>query len=385
VIPQRRPVVSMFTRELNTYRVPFFEQARGLLDARDIEFKLFLGGATGDDRAKADNASLDWAESLSTRSFSVRGSELWWQPAVGVALKSELAITEQATKQLVNLPLSVLQRAGRVRHCLWGHGTNFQASIEANRGERAKRWFTSAAHWFFSYTQLSTRLLVESGFPVDRITTLNNSTDTARVRSIRQSQDSSTPAMARRRLGISDGPVVGYIGGLYPPKRTVFLVESLVQLRQMVPNVSAVIVGTGSEAEHVRRAAEQHEWFHHLGPIYDDERINVAAMFDLLIMPGLVGLNIVDGFAMGLPTITTAIDYHSPEISYLLDGINGVIAPESSTASEFAQVVCELLADPQRLAILRAGAVESGAELGVEPMAEAFASGVAAALERDRR
>jgi len=375
----------MFTRELNSYRVPFFEHARLLLDAQGIEFKLHLGGATLEDRAKADVASLDWAESLPARSISVRGSDLWWQPAIGIARNSDLVITEQATKQLINLPLSVLQRSGGVRHCLWGHGVNFQASIEGNRGERAKRWFTSAAHWFFSYTELSTRVLIDGGFPADRITTLNNSTDTAHVRSIRQALDSSSPAHIRRRLGIADGPVVGYVGGLYPPKRTAFLVESLVQLRQVVPNVSAVIIGSGSEVGHARRAAEQHEWFHHLGPIYDDQRIHIAAIFDLLLMPGLVGLNIVDGFAMGLPTITTAIDYHSPEIIYLVDGVNGIIAPESSTASEFAQVIGDLLGDPERLATLRAGAEESGAGLGVEPMAQAFETGVGAALKRARR
>jgi L-malate glycosyltransferase len=39
-----------------------------------------------------------------------------------------------------------------------------------------------------------------------------------------------------------------------------------------------------------------------------------------MLMPGLVGLAVLDAFADGIPRVTTVIEYHSPEIEYLVPG-----------------------------------------------------------------
>jgi len=186
-------------------------------------------------------------------------------------------------------------------------------------------------------------------------------------------------------LGIGDGPVVGYLGALYGPKRVPFLLDALAGLRERVPSVEVIIIGSGREAELVTQFASTNPWVHPVGAQYGLERVRYGLVCDALLMPGLVGLNVVDGFALGLPTITTDIDYHSPEIAYLQHGENGWIVPADATPGEFAAQTAELLEDRGKLAQLQQAAFASGSALGVEPMAERFAAGVRLALDAPRR
>ena len=48
-------------------------------------------------------------------------------------------------------------------------------------------------------------------------------------------------------------------------------------------------------------------------------------MSKLFLMPGLLGLAVLDAEVMGLPVVTTRYPWHSPEIAYLRDGETGVI------------------------------------------------------------
>ena len=379
------PRVAMITRELNSYRVPFFEASRALLTERGVEFEVYVGGATAADRSKKDPAVLDWAQELAVREFTIRERNVWWQPVLGLSQQVNLIITEQATKQLVNLPLALLQRRGRIRHCLWGHGRNFQRSIDGGQGEDLKQWFTRDAHWFFSYTDASTAALTGTGFPAERISTFNNSTDVAAIREQRASITEDHLQRVRQDLGIGDGPVVGYLGALYPPKRTDFLLHAVDALRAEVPNVEVVIIGGGSDALKASDFAATRPFVHALGAMYGTERVEVALLSELLLMPGLVGLNIVDGFAMGLPTVTTDIDYHSPEISYLEHGRNGWVSDVSASPQTYASDVAAILRDPARLAELQKGAEQAGDDLGIDEMATRFTNGVLAALSAPNR
>jgi glycosyltransferase involved in cell wall biosynthesis len=370
------------TRQLSSYRVPFLNRVRELLGERDVSFEVYFGSASGQDLQKGDDAELSWASTLRSRRFHLGPVEFWWDPIVWRALTTDLMVTEQASKQLANVPLSVLQRCGLVRHALWGHGVNFQIPIESGRGEGLKRWFTSAAHWFFAYTTSSEDALVELGFPPDRITTFCNSTD---VEGIRATLSESAASALRGELGIVEGPVVGFIGGLYPPKRPEFLLASLDEMRSRLPHLNAIIIGGGSQAGLAEEFSQERPWLHYLGPRYDDDRVHYGQLFDVMVMPGLVGLNVVDAFALGVPTATTAVDYHSPEFVYLEDGANGIVIPATEEPEGFASAVVELLQDPPRLQRLKQGAWASGDQLGTEQMAERFVDGVISALEAPRR
>lgn len=379
------PVVTILFKNCNQYRVPFFRHLRSNLEQKGIELRLVVGGGLPEDLAKGDIAadSLPWAEERPFRSISAFGHTMLWQPGFDLARSSDLVITEQASKQLFNIVLSYGQRLLGTRHAFWGHGRNFQASLEGSAGEGLKRMLTKRAYWFFAYNEMSSEAAVDFGMHPDRVTSVMNSTDTEHMRDVRMALAPETADDVRSQLGIGDGPVAMYLGGIYRHKRPQYLVDAAVELRKLIPNFEMVVIGSGSEVGIIEEAAEQHSWFHHLGARYGDERIRLASVADLQLMPGLVGLNVVDGFALGLPTITTDIDYHSPEIDYLLDGVNGVVTPANATPAEFAKATADVLSDPERLAFLKNGAELAGRELSIQDMARRFADGIVQALREN--
>jgi glycosyltransferase involved in cell wall biosynthesis len=99
-----------------------------------------------------------------------------------------------------------------------------------------------------------------------------------------------------------------------------------------------------------------------------------------MMMPGLVGLVVVDAFAAGLPLVTTRIDTHSPEIEYLEPGVNGLVTEPD--AGSLATACVELLQSPPLLERLRAGCSESSRVYTLEAMVERFARGVQDALDQ---
>ncbi len=378
-------VVAVLLKNLNQYRVPFYEVVREDLRAHNIELRLIVADGMTEDHAKGDRATLPWAEHRPFREFSLAGKTLLWQPGFDTASGADLIITEQASKQLFNIVLAYGQRGLHTRLAFWGHGKNFQTSIEGSSGEGLKRRLTQKSHWFFAYNALSAEAAVEAGMPADRITSVMNATDTENIRSVLASLPESTNADVRAQLGMGDGPVVLCMGGMYPPKRPAFLLEAAYALRERVPDVELLVIGGGSEQHLVAEAAEQHPWIHATGPIYGDERLRLASVAALQVMPGLVGLNVVDAFGLGLPTVTTDIDYHSPEIDYLVDGVNGVVVTGDPSPAEFAAGTAAVLVDSERLQALRSAADETGRELTIENMARNFTEGVIDALNAPAR
>ena len=186
-------------------------------------------------------------------------------------------------------------------------------------------------------------------------------------------------------MGIGSGPVGLFMGGLYPYKRPELLLEAAIEIREKCPDFELVIIGDGSSSQVVADAVEQYPWIHWLGAMYGDSRMGPASLASVQLMPGLVGLNIVDGFALRIPTVTIDDDGHGPEIDYLENGQNGIMLPRSSTASEFALAVAELLSDENRLSTLQSGASLSGDRLSIEDMATRFADGIEEALAADSR
>lgn len=77
----------------------------------------------------------------------------------------------------------------------------------------------------------------------------------------------------------------------------------------------------------------------------------------VFLMPGLVGLAILDAGAAGLPLVTTDYPWHSPEIAYLDPGVNGLPIRLWRDPGAYVDAVAGLLADSAWLASMRAEAI----------------------------
>jgi glycosyltransferase involved in cell wall biosynthesis len=80
--------------------------------------------------------------------------------------------------------------------------------------------------------------------------------------------------------------------------------------------------------------------------------------------------------------LTTDCGIHSPEISYLEDGVNGLMT--ANDLQIYVDACVRLLQDPVELDRLRAGCAASAREYTVENMAQRFADGIVRSLEAPR-
>ncbi|MBT9590474.1 MAG: glycosyltransferase family 4 protein [Thiobacillus sp.] len=343
---------------------------RESLAERNIRLELLVGQGTPAEEKKQDAGELSWAKPIPTHYLA--GGRLCWQPVQRHLGEASLVIVTQENKLIQNHLLLLAPR--RFKLAFWGHGANLQSDNPHGFKERFKRWTTNRVDWWFAYTQMSADLVTAAGFPGSRITVLNNAVDTSEMRRQRQSVTPEETQALRESLGFGAGPVGVFVGSLYADKRLDFLFAAAEAIRREVPDFNVLIVGEGPERDKVQAWCAAHPWARWVGARFGREKLAYVSVAQVMLNPGLVGLGILDAFVCGVPMLTTDCGIHSPEIAYLENGVNGVMAADDLNAYVWASV--NLLRDAQALDALRAGCVASTQEYTVENMARRFADGI---------
>jgi glycosyltransferase involved in cell wall biosynthesis len=369
------PTILIIQEHMPAFRVPFYERLRGLLAERGVRLRLVYAP---NQRNTFLKGGLSWAEPVPIRWIGPLG----WQPALGKCRGCDLVIIQQETKYALNPVLQAWSACGGPKVAYWGHGKNFQKAAESGIGGFIKGFLAKRVDWWFAYNDLSARVVAGLGFPIDRITSVGNAVDTAGMRHRLAELDPSEVEALREAHHIRSQNVAVFTGGLYQSKRIGFLLEAAAGIRSEIPDFELIIIGDGPERAKVTEAARQHPWIHDIGPKDDHGKVPFWAMAKLLLMPGLVGLVVVDSFALGVPLVTTDFPFHSPEIDYLKDGVNGCIVPCGDDPNAYADAVAGLLRDPARIASLKQGAIRSAELHTIDTMARSFADGVLRCLDQ---
>ena len=376
----RPPRILVVQRYLTHYRLPFFEALRQTLAERGCELDLAYGDGTPDETAKGDEGDLPWATKLPTTRY-LASEYACWQPFGRQLAKADLVVMTAENKLLYNLVVQLFER--RARAVLWGHGANLQGEHDSLR-ERFKRKVALRADWWLAYTEFSRPLILEAGFPADRITVLDNAVDTRDMLAMRASVTPDATAALRTKWGLSaDGPVGISVGSIYSEKRIEFMLDAATRVREQVPGFQFVVVGAGVQRGLVEAFCRKHAWAHYAGVLMGQQKIDAMALSSVMLNPGLVGLGILDSFVCEVPMVTTDCGLHSPEIAYLASGVNGLVTP--NTMEDFVAAVTDMLRNPARHALLAQGCRDSAAKYTVENMARNFADGTQACLAAPMR
>lgn len=367
--------VLIIQEHMPAFRVPFYERLRELLAARGVELRLVYAP---NQRNTFLKGALTWAEPVPLRWIGPLG----WQPVLDICRGRDLVIIQQETKYVVNPLLQAWSMCGGPKVAYWGHGKNFQKVAGSGIGEFIKGFLAQRVDWWFAYNDLSAKVVADLGFPAERITSVGNAVDTTGMRKRREELKQSEVDALRNEHGIRSENVAVYTGGLYANKRIDFLLEAAAKIRAAIPDFELIIIGGGPERAKVTEASQKETWIHDIGPKDDHGKVPFWAMAKLLLMPGLVGLVVVDSFALGVPLVTTDYPFHSPEIDYLKDGENGCVVRCGEDFTAYADAVVGLLRDPERIACLKEGAVGSAGKHTIVTMASSFAVGVMQCLGR---
>lgn len=375
----RRHVV-IVQRTLPHYRVPFFQQLRARLEAQNVSLHLVVGEPSATEETRRDTGHLDWAVQVENRQLAVGARTLVWQPVIDHSRGADLIVVEYAGRLLVNYLLTIWRRFGGPRVAFWGHGHNHDRANASRFGEAAKRLVAAKGDWWFCYTEGTARLVESNGVDRRKMTVVQNTTDTESLRRTRESIAPGELAAVRAELGIGGGPVAVSIGSIYPNKRPWYLLEAADHLRRMVPGFELIVIGDGPDRHLLDRAAGNRPWLHVLGAIHGEQLARTAGAASVLLNPGLVGLTIVDAFALGLPIVTCALPFHSPEIEYLEHGVNGLILSGDTAPEQYAAAVARLLACSAGLQDLSRNAASAARLYTMDEMVRRFADGILGAL-----
>lgn len=363
----------LFQKVVPSYRVPIF---RMLCNT--------LGIVVCHSLAKKTASWQSFHERMDFPNILIKSLHLGWsetnvlQNVIPTLLvcRPRVVISEFSLGYLTFWLLFLLRPLFRFRLAVWTHGiaNNEMPHPFTSFRSRVERCVYNHADAVLLYSQERKRLL---GTKIDRskLFVATNTMDTTFM--LHQYDDLVLKGrgLIKRELGISSRFNLIYMGRLLPEKRIDLLLESFKLLSGRF-DVSLHIIGDGPEMVRVREYQADCQAIYAYGAIYDEELLGrYLFVSDMLLNPGYVGLSIVHAFCYGTPLVTCRMSatgpFHSPEIEYLHDGVNGLYCDLSAVS--LADNIAGVLGEPPRLASMSDNALRTAREdCSIEKMLQGF-------------
>lgn len=373
--------VLIIQRRMTEYRVPMFEALRARLAQDGVTLQVAYGTPTALEALRNDAGVLPWGMEVPCRYLGSGKFQLVWQSIPRRFLKEQdLIIIPHENMLLLNhLLLFQRRRPDRQKLAFWGHGANFQSREKKSIRERFKTWTARQVDWWFAYTALSAQKVMAGGFPAERITCLNNAVDVGSLQKWRGSITDEERVAILRELGLQGTRVAVFIGGLYREKRLDFLFAAADELRRRLPDFELLIIGNGPQGGLVREFTVSRPWCRWVGARHNREKALYVSIGQVMLNPGLVGLNILDSFALGVPLLTTDCGIHSPEIAYLESGRNGIMTVND--LHEYVHTTARLLTEAGVRQTLAHHCAQDAERYSLGNMVSNFRTGILQALD----
>ena len=347
--------VVILYKYLLQYRVDFFNQLKERLAEHDIELILIYGKLKNLESKRADEIDLPWATYRENKILKINKYNFMWQPSLDEIKNCDLVIAEQANVLLINYVLMILRRFLKFKFAYWGHGANLQESHNALTNKFRYLFISQCDHWF-AYTNSVKTFLLNKNISDDMITVVNNAINTKIIRQQHVKCSDKKIASIKNDLGIKGDNIAIYSGGLYNIKRIDFMIEASKKINEKIKNFNLIVIGGGPDDYIVKNAAKEYSWLHYVGPKFGNDRVVYFKIASIFLLPGAVGLAILDAFATETPMITTKNKSHGPEIEYLENGKNGIIT--NNSIKEYSDNVIDLLGNKNKITKLKKGCLE---------------------------
>lgn len=372
--------VVIIQKNLPHYRVSFYEALSQSLKKRGIDFLLIYGKYHGDDHSlEGEVLERPWMQLVDAHDFRIGNVHFCYQKCFKFLKGADLIIMLQWSSLLINYYLIFLRFFGllKAKLAFWGHGQNKQ--IKKNNWRNIfKRFFINQVDWWFVYTQGVKSIVRKNGFSEEKITVVQNAIDTKEMANIKEEITRDEIEAAKEFLGIKNGLVAVYCGKMYEEKRIPFLIQVCSKVRDEVPDFRMIFIGGGEFKEMVSNLAMSEDWVYCIDAVAGKEKLIYFSFSDLLLMPGVVGLVVLDSFVTQTPIVTTNFEFHSPEIEYIKNGENGIIT--ENTVEAYADKVIYLLKNRTEIEKLKKGCEVSSKEYTLDKMVENFTLGIVKGL-----
>jgi L-malate glycosyltransferase len=371
--------VLIIYRFLPQYRVEFYNGLKKALVEKNIELQLIYGKTSKVEALRNDEVDIDWAQYIPNRTLKLGKIELIWQPCLKNIKGKDLIIVEGANKLILNYILMFARHFSRFSLGIWGHGRNMQIAKNSIRN-RFKYLFLNKCDCYFAYTKGVKDLLLMQNFPENKVVIVQNAIAIGETRDYYINISDLEVKDLKNQLGIEGSNVGIFCGGMYPEKRIDFILKVICKVRKEIPDFHMIFIGSGIDSDKVKNASENNDWIHYVGTKFGKDRVKYFKMSAIQLMPGLVGLGVLDSFVMETPMLTTDYPYHSPEIEYLGNGINGIIT--RNNLDNYTDMVIEVFKSKKYLELID-GCKESAKKYTVENMVKNFTDGIIKCISKE--
>lgn len=358
------------------YRVEFYELLRIKLSKNDINLNLIYGNSNKIDALKGDETEIDWANHIINHRFFIGKTEILWQPCLSQIKDMDLIIVQPENKLVLNYYLMLARHFSKYKLAFWGHVYHMQDNVNSIRN-KFKLPFLNMCDWWFGYTSSAKKYLLAKNYPENKITVVQNAIDTLRLKKKYSEISDIELNSCKNNIGVCGSNIGIFCGSMYPDKDFDFILQTCYRIKKEISDFHMLFVGSGIESAKIIKASKTSNWIHFIGPKFGEERVIYFKMASIQIMPKLIGLSILDSFAMETPLITTDHPFHGPEIDYLENGINGIIT--KSNVDDYSNVIIDQFKTKKYLDFVRGGKLSSD-KLTVENMTENFKNGILACL-----
>jgi glycosyltransferase involved in cell wall biosynthesis len=354
-----KPTVLVLQEQVPPYRVPFFRLLADELGSHDLDLRV------------VSSSVLPGVDELGFRHQRVHRSRVVPSVLGTIYRERPAVLVLPHTARFAPIAAATRPLESRVRkQLLWGMGTARRYGVGPARDSRpaaeaVRSLMLSTCDHYLSYTEISTTNLLNRGYDAAKVTTLNNAVEAL-----------ATPeqAMAAQRVPFQ----TLFVASLVEDKEPLAAVAIVDRLRLLAPGTTLRIVGDGPLRSQCERAANGQEWVHYHGFQRGQGLRELALASDIAIIPGRVGLAVLEMASAGLPMATSAVSLHGAEIAYLKHRINGLFLNEDINAA--AKELEALLTDRPVLESMRNEALSTASKYTVRNMAVNFADGVMTSL-----
>lgn len=329
--------------DLKKYRLNTFPKLRDELLFHNIDFQVFHTEQSNYEKKKGDSIETENNWSKKYKSMRVFGGKiLIYQIPLMVYFKTDLLILVQSNSNILNFPIILFRKLLGKKTALWGHDKNYQlkkASISTYLAEAYRKFVNNSADFWFSYTKITSENLIMGGYSKGKIQTINNSIPIDETFSEYNNRDRS------------DIINILFCGSIYEEKNVDYVLQLASKLSS--ERFKFMIAGDGPSAISLRNQAKfmQLKNVQFIGRVEGKTKSDLFSKSHFTILPGLVGLGILESFYFQSPLLTTRSAFHSPEIAYFDNQKNGLFL--SSNLDEAAQELISLVQDKNKIRFLR--------------------------------
>lgn len=351
---------------LPAYREPLFETLRTQALLSGHAFELWVSAPATEFSQRGTVGGLPWARLLAVKTLPSWLGGLEYQSVPWRAvLAADVVVVPDSARCVSNLLVLLARRLLGKRVLTWGHGANFQPDGLSRLLARWRYAVLHLAHGHLVYTQTCVTALQSAGFDTRLIAVTENAIDSTPAAGL-HAQHPEVLAF-RAAHGLGNAPCIVFLGSWYTRKRPQVIVEVGVALRQQIPDARVLVIGAGDGLAALAAMSADLSWLTLLGPLHGRNKFVALAASRCLAVSGVAGLNLLDAMAVGLPVVLPQRADHSPEAVYVVDGVNGMVVPDSP--GNLAQACSRLITDDALHTKLTDGARRTSALRTIDAMA----------------